>query len=138
MRLEVGNDVIIIPGDMEVAGWNALMNAPGGGIPSIVQGPTVWVAGHHGRSGAYHPGLMSALSPKPEFVIISDKPIDHATQQRRAARYKPHTNPHGVMVRQLNNHVDPAKPRHVLTTSDSGEIQIHWGTDRGVFTENKP
>ncbi len=103
---------MLFPGDLEKPGWRALLQRPD--FCAELHNLDFLVASHHGRENGFCPELFNYC--RPDAVIISDKPIEHETQQ---------TVPdycavigRGVPVRTTN------KRRHVLTTRRDGWIQI--------------
>jgi len=98
---------IVFPGDVEKAGWQALLKNR-----SFVQNlATVnfFVAAHHGRDSGYCPEVFDYC--KPELVIISDEAIQYDTQD---VDYNQHVS--GVQW--------PNERRYVLTTRKHGMITI--------------
>lgn len=103
---------ILFPGDLEKPGWRALLQRAD--FRAELQHLDFLVASHHGRESGFCPEVFDYCNP--DAVIISDKPIEHETQQMvpdyRAVIAR------GVPVRTTN------KRRHVLTTRRDGWIQI--------------
>lgn len=111
--VKYSNFKILFPGDLEKAGWQALLQRAD--FRKELVGTDVLVASHHGRESGYCADIFDYFTPS--AVIISDKPIEHETQQtvpdyRRAVRDR------GVRVRTT------MKDRHVLTTRRDGWIQF--------------
>jgi len=105
--LHYQNIHIVFPGDLEKAGWQALLRNP-----SFVQelAPVnFFVAAHHGRESGYCPDVFKHCSP--ELVIISDEAIQYDTQD---VDYSQHAS--GVQW--------PGETRYVLTTRKHGMITI--------------
>src|SRR5205807_859845 len=102
---------ILFPGDLEKPGWTAILRNPI--FRAELQNLDFLVASHHGRESGFYPELFDYC--RPDAVIISDKPIEHDTQQM-VPDYRAVIG-RGVPVRTSN------KRRHVLTTRRDGWIQ---------------
>ncbi|UJJ57102.1 ComEC/Rec2 family competence protein [Rhodanobacter denitrificans] len=116
--IKYSNFKILFPGDLEKAGWRALLQRAD--FCAELVGTDVLVASHHGRDSGYCEDIFDYFTPS--VVVISDKPIEHETQQtvpdyRRVVRYQ------GVRVRTT------MKDRHVLTTRRDGWIQFTVNND---------
>lgn len=101
---------ICFPGDMEVQGWNRLLERPD--FRMAMASVNVLVASHHGRRN----GCCEALYVngwRPQITIISDSGIEYATQET-VAWYRARTL--GVA---LNGSL-----RRVLTTRRDGRILL--------------
>jgi len=116
--LKYGNFKILFPGDLEKAGWRALLQRPD--FCTELSGTNVLVASHHGRDSGYCPELFDYFTPS--TVVISDKPIEHETQ-RTVPDYRRVIGTQGVHVRTTE------KVRHVLTTRRDGWIQFTVDND---------
>ena len=99
---------IIIPGDLEKAGWLKLLENPT--FCEDLKKVNVFVASHHGRENGYYEEVFNYS--KPDIVIISDKEIVHETQDHV---YAQHAN--GIPF-------DNGTTRYVLTTRSDGSIRI--------------
>ncbi|MDW9726466.1 hypothetical protein GOB91_29945 [Sinorhizobium meliloti] len=104
---------ILFPGDLEKAGWLALLQRED--FRSELSGTNILVASHHGRENGYCPDIFEYFTP--DAVVISDKPIVHETQ-RTVPDYRRVVRNRGVRVRTT------MKDRHVLTTRRDGWIQF--------------
>lgn len=117
---------MLFPGDLEKPGWRALLQRQD--FRAELAGTNVLMASHHGRESGYCEDIFEYFTP--DCVVISDKPIVHATQEivpdyRRAIREN------GVRVRTT------MKDRHVLTTRRDGWIQFDVDdTNYYIDTEN--
>jgi beta-lactamase superfamily II metal-dependent hydrolase len=100
---------IIFPGDLEAAGWRALLRNPIFCAQLAVV--NVFVASHHGRESGYCADVFQHCSP--DIVVISDKEIVHATQQHNY--YAQHVP--GLVA-------SGGQARKVFTTRNDGTIQI--------------
>lgn len=108
--LRCHNLVVCFPGDMEVQGWNRLLDRPD--FRAAMADVHVLVASHHGRRN----GCCDALYTngwRPEITIVSDSGIEFATQET-VAWYRARTV--GV---NLNGGL-----RRVLTTRRDGRILL--------------
>ncbi|QQN73889.1 hypothetical protein JD971_14240 [Croceicoccus sp. YJ47] len=110
---------ILFPGDLEKAGWLALLQRPD--FRAELVGTNVLVASHHGRENGYCEEAFNYFTP--DAVVISDKPIKHETQRGMVPDYRRVVREGGVRVRST------MKDRHVLTTRRDGHIQftVHDG-----------
>ncbi|WP_332777793.1 ComEC/Rec2 family competence protein [Polaromonas sp.] len=120
--IKYGPFKILFPGDLEAAGWRRLLN-----VPSFVQelaGTTVLVASHHGRLNGFASEVFDYFAP--QCVVISDKPIIHATQEM-VPDYRSVTQGGGIAV------LNQTSRRQVLTTRTDGDIIFKVNAD-GVYT----
>jgi beta-lactamase superfamily II metal-dependent hydrolase len=108
--LRCHNLAICFPGDMEVQGWNHLLERPD--FRTAMSSVHVLVASHHGRRNGCCDALY-ANGWRPQITIISDSGIEYATQET-VAWYRARTQ--GVM---LNGEL-----RRVLTTRRDGRILL--------------
>lgn len=105
--LHYGNVHMIFPGDLEKAGWRALLKQ------QLFQGHlrqvNIFVASHHGRESGYCPEIFDYCNP--EVIIVSDESIQYETQE---VGYSRHARgiPWGT------------GRRYVLTTRQDGMITI--------------
>jgi len=115
---------ILFPGDLEKKGWLALLER--NEFIDALTGVDVLVASHHGRENGYCEEVFEYC--KPRVVVISDKPIEHGTQEGMTQSYR---------QRVINNHADgipvKGKRRRVLTTRKDGWIEFLVNTE-GKFT----
>ena len=117
---------ILFPGDVEVAGWRALLADPA--FRAELATTNVLVASHHGRQSGYCPDVFNHFTP--DAVVISDKPIMHDTQ-RTVPDYRRVVRDGGVMVRTTG------KRRHVLTTRRDGSITFVVAADGSYFIDTE-
>jgi beta-lactamase superfamily II metal-dependent hydrolase len=117
---------ILFPGDLEKAGWRMLLRNPN--FTAQLAQTTALVASHHGRESGFCEEVFEYL--KPQVVVISDKPIQHETQQM-VPDYRNIISGDGVHV---NGH---GRRRHVLTTRRDGWIQfeVHENGQVSISTE---
>ena len=110
---------ILFPGDLEEAGWLALLGNPA--FRAELVNTDILVASHHGRESGYCKEAFDYCHP--QAVIMSDKSIVHDTQLM-AQIYRNEVikhHPKGVIV------ATSGKRRHVLTTRRDG--YIHFAVD---------
>lgn len=113
---------ILFPGDIEKSGWTALLEQQA--FRDELRGTDILVASHHGRESGYCSDIFNYF--KPQAVIISDKPIQHETQQM-VPDYRAVTMEDGVIVETTQ------RRRHVLTTRRDGSITI-IAKNNGYYT----
>jgi beta-lactamase superfamily II metal-dependent hydrolase len=113
-----GGHRLIFPGDMEKAGWRALIRDPL--FRQHLGGVTFFVASHHGRENGY---LKEALDLCPNIlaVIISDKKMGHQTQET-VATYRSHAR--GFMLN--------GETRRVLTTRRDGYMNFFVNAEENM------
>lgn len=119
--VKYSNFKILFPGDLEKAGWQALLQRAD--FRAELVGTDILVASHHGRESGYCEDIFDYFTPS--AVVISDKPIEHETQ-RTVPDYRRVVRDQGVRVRTT------MKDRHVLTTRRDGWIQL--AVDNGNYT----
>ncbi|MGY4333301.1 beta-lactamase superfamily II metal-dependent hydrolase [Bradyrhizobium sp. LB7.2] len=102
---------LIFPGDMEKAGWKALLATPP--FSSELSGISIFVASHHGRENGYCEEVLDRC-PNIQAVVISDKKIGFQTQETvdRYRNYSKGFDYHGSR-------------RHVLTTRRDGSMRFN-------------
>lgn len=116
--IEYGGFKILFPGDLEEAGWQALLRKPA--FVAELRGTDILVASHHGRRSGFCADIFDYFTPS--AIVVSDKPIAHETQD---LDYTPYIRRDGVL---LANHVR----RHVLTTRRDGNITFSVNAE-GTF-----
>lgn len=121
--IKYSNFKILFPGDLEKAGWRALLQRPE--FCAELHGTDVLVASHHGRESGYCADIFNYFTPS--AVVISDKPIEHETQQT-VPDYRRIVRSQGVRVSTT------MKDRHVLTTRRDGWIQFNVNNDTYTIT----
>ncbi len=104
---------LLFPGDLEYAGWTALLNNPA--FVSAVAGTNILVAAHHGRQQGWCAELFNFISP--QLVIISD---GAATESSYASEYSKRAL--GAKVKAGNT--GEVKTKNVVSTRDNGHIDI--------------
>lgn len=121
--IKYSNFKILFSGDLEKAGWLALLQRPD--FCAELRGTDVLVASHHGRESGFCQDMFAHFTPS--AVVISDKPIEHETQ-RTVPDYRRVVREQGVLVRTT------MKNRHVLTTRRDGWIQFNVYNDNYTIT----
>lgn len=117
---------ILFPGDLEVAGWRALLANPA--FRGELATTNILVASHHGRQNGYCEDVFDYFTP--DAVVISDKPIVHDTQ-RTVPDYRRVVRDGGVKVRTTG------KRRHVLTTRRDGSITFTVDGNGSYFIDTE-
>lgn len=124
-----GTFSMLFPGDLETAGWKALLKNDN--FRAELEKATILVASHHGRENGYCDEVFDYCQPR--AIVISDKEIVHGTQEMVPTyREKVVANhPTGVTVNTTG------KQRHVLTTRRDGwiEFQVYANGSFNIFTE---
>ncbi len=100
---------VVIPGDLEVAGWKELLKQPS--FREHLARTNVFIASHHGRENGYCPEVFQYCSP--ELVIISD-----TVKQYESQEHNYHDHASGVTFPN-------GTTRKVLTTRCDGHISFH-------------
>lgn len=108
--LHYGGIHVIFPGDLEQAGWRALLQIPA--FRAELRRVNVFVASHHGRENGFCEEVFRYC--RPEIVIISDGPIVHASQ-KMTARY----------ANQASGVAFGSRVRRVLTTRNDGHVCLY-------------
>jgi beta-lactamase superfamily II metal-dependent hydrolase len=105
---------ILFPGDLQVPGWTALLADPA--FRYELGRTTILVASHHGREDGFCADVFEYC--KPLAVVMSDKPIEHGTQEGMAGVYGNALSQPGVIV------AGAQERRKVLTTRNDGSIRF--------------
>lgn len=113
--LDVGNVSFVLGGDLEKAGWRALLQNPH--VRGLLQRVDVFVASHHGRESGYCPEVFYYCTPR--LIVISDGPIRHDTQLM-ASTYARHALGTSFFT------PSGQETRKVVTTRKDGNILWHW------------
>lgn len=114
--LEYASSKIVIPGDNEVASWQALMTDVA--FLQAVSGADIFMASHHGRENGYHSDLLSFIKPRLCVISDGDKQETDATP-----RYSYHAQ--GWGVRAISKGAIDTKK--ALTTRTNGSAYIRAG-----------
>jgi len=99
---------ILFPGDLEQQGWQVLLRDRA--FQEQLRTVNIFVASHHGRQSGYVPEVFNFC--KPDIVIISDKPMEHDTQEHSYAQHA-----RGITWNKTD-------VRRVLTTRKDGTLTI--------------
>jgi hypothetical protein len=102
---------MVFPGDLEAAGWRALLRNPD--FVRELQQVNVFVASHHGRQSGCCEEVFREARCLPQIVVMSDAGIQYATQTT-ASWY-------GSRCRGM---VYDGQPRFVFTTRQDGRLLI--------------
>lgn len=105
--LKMGDISIALPGDLERAGWLALLGDSS--VRRELRDVDYFVASHHGRENGYCKEVFDYC--KPRAVIFSDASIVYETQEM-AGTYSQHAS--GVVFN--------GQHRRVLTTRNDGTL----------------
>ena len=97
----------IIPGDLETAGWQRLLQ--NAAFRSELPEVNIFIASHHGRENGYCPAVFDIC--RPNAFVFSDSPIKYATQ-KMADTYAAHAT--GVTFN--------GQTRRVLSTRKDGSL----------------
>ena len=111
----IGGVRVVFPGDLEKAGWLALLADPL--FRYHLSQVNVFVASHHGRESGYCPEVFDLCHP--QIVVISDAEIQFLSQETSYSR-------HASGVRWESGGV-----RRVLTTRRDGHITVTPGAGAG-------
>lgn len=111
--IKYSNFKILFPGDLEKAGWKALLQRAD--FRAELAGTDILVASHHGRESGFCEDIFQYFTPS--AVVISDKAMTHMTQET-VPDYRAVVRNQGVRV------ATTMKDRHVLTTRRDGWIQF--------------
>lgn len=121
LYLSIGGINFLFPGDLEDAGWKALLNNPA--FAALMPTLHVLVASHHGRESGICVDLFDKHGCKPEIVVISDKAYMYDTQ-KTVPYYKSKCS--GISNFR-------GQKRWVLTTRNDGQITFEWGADGAIL-----
>ena len=112
--LDVGGVSFVLGGDLERAGWLALLRKPQ--VQGLLKRVHVFVASRHDRSTiGYCPEVFDYCTPR--LIVMSDGPIRHDTQLM-ASTYAQHA------LGELFSRPSGQETRKVVTTRKDGNI--YW------------
>ena len=111
---------ICIPGDLDLQAWDKILLKEG--VQRKLRETIIFVASHHGHKDGYNEKVFEYCTP--EVIILSDKDIEHKTQDGLTQIYASHVKSKGII---LNGNKD--KPRKTLTTRSDGHIWIRIEED---------
>ena len=109
--LDIGTVSFVLPGDLERAGWLALL--ADSQVCLLLARVNVFVASHHGREGGYCRKVFDYC--RPSLVVMSDGPVEYDTQ-RMASTYAQHA------TGEWFNGGSGTEWRKVVTTRNDGPI----------------
>lgn len=110
--LDVGSVSFVLAGDLERAGWLALLANPQ--VRQLLARANVFVASHHGRESGYCREVFDHC--RPSLVVMSDSPVEYDTQ-RMASTYAQHA------TGEWFNGGSGREWRKVVTTRNDGHIR---------------
>jgi beta-lactamase superfamily II metal-dependent hydrolase len=106
--LEYDGCGIVIPGDLERAGWEELLKQPS--FCQCLRETNFFIASNHGRNAGYCEAVFDYC--KPHIILLSDKNIVHDSQEHDYTK-------HAKGIAWPNG-----QTRRVLTTRCDGHIRI--------------
>ena len=109
--VDVGNISFVLGGDLERAGWLALLQNQQ--IQELLRRVNVFIASHHGRQNGYCAEVFNYC--KPRLIVMSDGGIQYDTQNM-AGTYSRHA------VGELFTTPSGQDMRKVVTTRNDGNI----------------
>ena len=112
--IEYAGVKFLFPGDLEKAGWRALLRDPA--FVAELKYTDVLVASHHGRESGFCEDIFNYF--KPQVVVISDTGIQYKSQETVPDYRDVLLSPNGIPVTCGNQ----LRRRHVLTTRADGDI----------------
>lgn len=92
-------------------------------IKKLIANATILLAPHHGRTGEFCKDFFDCVNPI--LTIISDKSIEHTTQEESSSVYK------GRGAELYN------KMRYVLTTRNDGDITFSISNEKCIVSINE-
>ena len=110
--LDIGTVSCVLPGDLERAGWLALLKDSE--VCQLLARVNVFVASHHGRESGYCQEVFDYCSPS--LVVMSDGPVEYDTQ-KMASTYAQHATGEWWF-----NGGSDTEWRKVVTTRNDGHI----------------
>lgn len=110
--LVIRDMTVVLPGDLERAGWLALLQNPD--VCDLLRRVDIFVASHHGRETGYCREVFYYC--KPSLIVMSDGPVEYDTQ-RMAAAYAQHAR--GSWF----NGASGREWRKVVTTRRDGHVR---------------
>ena len=120
--LEIAGIHFLFPGDLEKAGWKALLENDAS-FRETVKKVDFLFAAHHGRENGKYEPLFEDYECKPYLVIISDK--KHAHQSQETVSY---------YADQVKGFSINGNTRYVLTTRSDGTMRFDFGAEYRHFS----
>lgn len=114
--VEYGQFCILYPGDLETAGWKALLCNPN--FRALLQRVSIFVTSHHGRENGCCDEVFSLC--KPWAFIISDKEMVHSTQETNNWYRQRAIG----LTKRITNFWDTPETRYVFTTRNDNCMSI--------------
>ncbi len=112
--IEYAGVKFLFPGDLEKAGWQALLKIPA--FAAELKNTDVLMASHHGRASGFCEDIFNYF--KPQVVVISDTGIQYKSQETVPDYRDVLLSSNGIPVTCGNQ----LRRRHVLTTRTDGDI----------------
>ncbi len=106
--ISYGDLRVVIPGDLEVAGWKALLMRSD--FQRDLAATRIFIAAHHGRESGYCQHVFQFC--RPDITVISDEEMQYETQEHC---YSQHSS--GLLW-------SDGSTRRVLTTRRDGHITV--------------
>lgn len=112
--LDVHDETLLIPGDMEKGGWEMLLAAEPS-LCSRLKDVTCYIASHHGRFNGYHEEIFTKYNCRPNVFVFSDSGKIYDTQET------------DDLYRQWANGINfNGETRKILTTRKDGSLTWSW------------
>lgn len=123
--VEYGNFKFVLTGDNPKNQLKYMVDTDYMNIKTLIANATVLLAPHHGRTGEFCKDFFDCVNPI--LTVISDKSIEHTTQEESSSIYKGRgTNLNG-------------RDRYVLTTRNDGDIAFNvskWSCSISINKED--
>ena len=121
--VEYGGFKFVLTGDNPKNQLQYMMDNDYMKIKTLIANATVLLAPHHGRTGEFCKDFFDCVNPR--LTIISDKSIEHTTQEESSSIYK---------GRGANLE---GRDRYVLTTRNDGDISFNVSMRSCSISMNK-
>lgn len=108
--IECGTIGILLPGDLERAGWEWLLYKYGESFKDVLRRTNVFVASHHGRENGFFTDIFKFCVP--EVIIVSDDKKQFDSQDVDYSRFA------------LGVYFNDGRIRKVLSTRNNGDITL--------------
>jgi len=128
-----GGIKFLFPGDLEKAGWKALMLNPA--FVAESKHTEVLIASHHGRTNGFCDEVFEHM--KPQVVVISDDGVQYETQETVPDYRCVVLRDVGVAV-TCDGENGEVKRRRVLTTRSDGHIVFRVTSDGKFYITTYP
>jgi len=80
LKIQHGNQSVLLPGDAEQDAWNSIINDWG---TDILEDVTILKAAHHGREDGFHQEAVEAMDPDHVLLSVGSKPSTDAHHRYR-------------------------------------------------------